>query len=94
MGAKLSINQNDGSRTPQTKKRSFVPQNIRLSTNQLLKRNIPTPPMSPQGSDAVESAVSLGSGTDSFNYIDNTQKSEADRNHVVSIQKSLILSIF
>lgn len=94
MGAKLSINQNDDLRTPQTKKRSFVPQNIRLSTNQLLKRNIPTPPMSPQGSDTVESAVSLGSGTDSFNYIDNTQKSEADRNHVVSIQKSLILSIF
>ncbi|KAI7889030.1 S-adenosyl-L-methionine-dependent methyltransferase [Mucor mucedo] len=81
MGAKYSINQNSHSQN--NKKFRTVSQNLRLSTNiKSIKRHSPTPPMSPPGTNSVQSDASLVSATNSFNYIDNTQKGETDRNHV------------
>lgn len=82
MGAKQSINQTTHLNNKKTRS---VSQNLRLSTNiKSLKRNSPTPPMSPPGTNSAQSDASLASATNSFNYIDNTQKGETDRNHIVS----------
>lgn len=81
MGVKLSTNEKT-----EFKKTRSAPHRIRVPTNNILKRHSHTPPMSPQGTNSVQSDTSTGSTTNSFNYIDNTQEGESDRNHVVSIQ--------